>query len=107
MKKVLALALALIMTLALGVAAFAESTSAGTTVVWDGWSERFEPDFGEFPIWNWNIAEENVVVLPYNYGDFALMIDGSDTFENLFGPEIEYDKMIMDDGEYTLSSIKV
>jgi hypothetical protein len=103
MKKVLALALALIMTLALGVTAFAKSAPTGTTVVWDGWSEEFEPDFEEFPIWEWNIDEENVVVLPYNYGDFALMIDGSDTFENLFGPEIEYDFM----DEDTLSSIKV
>ncbi len=103
MKKVLALALALIMTLALGVTAFAQSSSDGISIIHPGYDGRFDPDFEEFPIGEWDINNENVVVLPYNYGDFALMIDGSDTFESLFGPEIEYDFM----DEDTLSSIKV
>jgi len=105
MKKVLALALALIMTLALGVTAFAQPSDDGTTIVWDGWSERFESDFREFPIDDWDIDNENIVILPYDYGDFAMIIDGSETFDSLFRPEVFEGEA--DDDEDTLSSIKV
>ncbi len=104
MKKVLALALALILTLTMGLTAFADpAPTTGLTIVRPGYTEEFDPDFQEFPIEEWDINNENVVALPYNYGDFALMIDGTEAFEALFGPEVFNDQVEYD----TLSSIKV
>ncbi|HRW57886.1 MAG TPA: hypothetical protein P5185_09030 [Oscillospiraceae bacterium] len=94
MKKVLALALALIMVLAMGVTSFA----ASITLVVPG-AESSEVDWGfTWVNWNWDINNENVLIGPYNFGDFATLIDGTDTVEQIFPTAPEGD---------TLSSIKV
>ena len=93
MKKVLALALALIMVLAMGVTAFA------ITMVEKGEGDT-ETDWG-FTWVNlfWDANNENVAILPYDFGDFATLIEGAGTANELFD---------LDDTEGgTLSSIKV
>ncbi|MBP6887664.1 MAG: hypothetical protein KBC20_06335 [Oscillospiraceae bacterium] len=125
MKKVLAFALALILTLALGVTAFAQPSSGGVTNVWNFGGDEADFGFRAFPIGYegssnghdtfsdfdmpggvWDINSENLVILPYDYGDFAMLIDGTDTYAALFE---EYDPEIVvnSEGEPTLSSIKV
>jgi len=93
MKKVLALALALIMVLAMGVTAFA------ITIVVPG-DDESETDWG-FTWVNlfWDVNNENVMIMPYDFGDFATLIEGAGTANELFD---------LDETEGgTLSSIKV
>ncbi|HNW05264.1 MAG TPA: hypothetical protein PKI76_07805, partial [Oscillospiraceae bacterium] len=93
MKKILALALALIMVLTMGVTAFA------ITMVEKGEGDT-ETDWG-FTWVNlfWDANNENVAILPYDFGDFATLIEGAGTANELFD---------LDDTEGgTLSSIKV
>ncbi|HNW05266.1 MAG TPA: hypothetical protein PKI76_07815 [Oscillospiraceae bacterium] len=93
MKKVLALALALIMVLGMGVTSFAittvESVASGPKTDWDFTWLEFE----------WDVNNENVLIMPYDFGDFAIVLDGTQIAWELFhegGPEGD-----------TLSSIKV
>ncbi|HRW56139.1 MAG TPA: hypothetical protein P5185_00005, partial [Oscillospiraceae bacterium] len=93
MKKVLALVLALIMVLAMGVTSFA----ASITLVVPG-AESSKVDWG-FTWVNlfWDANNENVAILPYDFGDFATLINGTGVANDLFeGAE-----------GGTLSSIKV
>jgi len=78
MKKVLALALALVMVLAMGVTSFAittvESVSGGPKTDWDfTWLE-----------FNWDVNNENVLIMPYDFGDFAIVLDGTQIAIELF-----------------------
>ena len=91
MKKVIALALALIMVLAMGVTSFAittvESVASGPKTDWDFTWLEFE----------WDVNNENVLIMPYDFGDFAIVLDGGQIAWELFeGAEGD-----------TLSSIKV
>ncbi len=93
MKKAIALALALIMVLAMGVTAFAvnittvESVTSGPKTDWDFTWLNFD----------WDVSNENVLIMPYDFGDFAIMLDGTQIANWLFGGA---------EGD-TLSSIKV
>ncbi|MBP6888022.1 MAG: hypothetical protein KBC20_08190 [Oscillospiraceae bacterium] len=93
MKKVLALALALIMVLTMGVTSFA------ITIVEMG-DDETETDWG-FTWVNlfWDVNNENVAILPYDFGDFATLIEGTGTANELFD-------LVEEDGG-TLSSVKV
>ncbi len=93
MKKVLALILALIMVLAMGVTSFAVSS---ITTVDHG--KEAEPDWGFTWIdFYWDIDNENVMILPYDFGDFATLLNGTGIANEIF-----------DHAEGgTLSSIKV
>jgi len=93
MKKVLALALALIMVLAMGVTSFAVSSI--TTVV-PGEEAKTKWGFTWIQFF-WDVNNENVMILPYDFGDFATLLDGTQIAAWLFdGAEGD-----------TLSSIKV
>ncbi len=94
MKKVIALALSLIMVLAMGVTSFAASL---TTI--DAGGSLLPADLGFTPIDpNWDIDNEAAVFIPYDIGDAATLIDGTETVAALFEDAPEGD---------TLSSIKV
>jgi len=93
MKKVIALALSLIMVLAMGVTSFAITTiDLGTSTADDDWG------FTYFDV-DWDINNENAVFVPYDVGDAATLIDGSDVFYELFDAT--------GTNNDTLSSIKV
>ncbi|HPD89350.1 MAG TPA: hypothetical protein PLU75_07780 [Oscillospiraceae bacterium] len=90
MKKVIALALSLIMVLALGVTSFA----AGITFVVDGDTADTELPFEYFSA-EWDVNNEAAIFVPYDVGDAGTLIDGYDVADILF------------DTDEPLSSIKV
>ncbi len=91
MKKVLALVLALIMVLAMGVTSFA----ASITTVTPGDEPGTDWDFTWVRFF-WDVNNENVMIARYNFGDFATLLDGSQIADSLGF-----------DTDYTLSSVKV
>jgi len=83
MKKVLALALALIMVLAMGVTSFAAPGSDGVTIVHHG--EEAQPDWDfTWVDFYWDIDNENVMILPYDFGDFATLLNGTGIANEIF-----------------------
>ncbi len=94
MKKVFAVVLAMIMVLAMGVTSFA----ASITTVWGGDTETEPLDFTWFDQ-VWDVNNENVLFTPYDCGDIAMLISGTEAFENLFNDDVP--------SLNTLSSIKV
>jgi len=70
MKKVIALALALVMVLAMGVTSFATTIIAGGTPGTDV-TDYFTP-FDE----PWDVDGETVIVVPYDIGDAATLLSG-------------------------------
>jgi len=103
MKKVIALALSLIMVLALGV------TSFGLTLVE---SNPTGPDDLPFYYFDetWDIAQENLIVVPYNMGDAGTLISGEeaaadlgfDLGSTLSSIKVESEKGIVDVTVYNL-----
>ncbi|HNW05265.1 MAG TPA: hypothetical protein PKI76_07810 [Oscillospiraceae bacterium] len=91
MKKVIALALALVMVLAMGVTSFAITFVEGDIPTLD------DGDFG-FTYFQaaWDVNNESVIVVPFDIGDCSTLINGTDAA----------DELGFDDGA-TLSSIKV
>jgi len=78
MKKVIALALSLIMVLALGVTSFAITTVGGG-------GSLLPTDLGFTPINpTWDIDNENAVFIPYDIGDAGTLINGTQAFADLF-----------------------
>jgi len=91
MKKVIALALALVMVLAMGVTSFALTFIDGDTPTVDDGDLGFTYFDAE-----WDVNNESVIVVPFDMGDAGTLMNGS-----AVAAELEFDL------GSTLSSIKV
>ena len=92
MKKVIALALSLIMVLAMGVTSFATTIVVGG----DDTPTNLDEYFTDFDT-DWDINEEAVLFVPYDFGDAGTLISGTAVAGNLWDEDVGA----------TLSSIKV
>ncbi|MBP6888023.1 MAG: hypothetical protein KBC20_08195 [Oscillospiraceae bacterium] len=91
MKKVIALALALVMVLAMGVTSFAATIVIDGTVADDGLP------FADFSA-AWDINNEAAIFVPYDIGDAGTLISGAAVVAELWPEDVT---------SATLSSIKV